>query len=300
MFQVASHPTSFSHPAAWEHNDLSPVTTPMRSSFNTADIQLPRTLQRPAYAEVSRDQIAAVSPDLLDVPAEYIRRGLRAKTPQYVSVHNRSLNHILTILQNDGRHLSVVRFIASNHLEIATSPKHQTHDAAHSAFIMRPDIPITSSRPLYKLKSAEHKRPAAPRPDTQPRTRRTLCLSAAHARIQFSSRRKYSQHPRAALGRAQPRRIPDSAPIPLHTQRSRPTFRTPPFSPLRIPRDRLLLSHPLHPRLRPQTAPALCAHRLPHTGPEDPCVDEPGAAHQRAVAKRGRAWRARQRALGLD
>ena len=90
MFQVATHPGPFSgrsHHAVWEHDDLSPVTSPSRSNFSSADVQLPRTLQRPSYSEISRDQIAAVSPELVDVPAEYIRRGLRAKAPQYVSAH---------------------------------------------------------------------------------------------------------------------------------------------------------------------------------------------------------------------
>jgi hypothetical protein len=85
MFQVASHPVNFSgHHAVWEHDDLSPVTSPTRSSFSSADVQLPRTLQRPSYSEVTRDQIAAVAPELVDVPAEYIRRSMCAKTAQYV------------------------------------------------------------------------------------------------------------------------------------------------------------------------------------------------------------------------
>jgi len=87
MFQVASHPTSFSAPhVVWEHDDLSPVTSPTRSNFSSADVQLPRTLQRPSYSEVSRDQIAAVAPELADVPAEYIRRSICAKTSQYVFI----------------------------------------------------------------------------------------------------------------------------------------------------------------------------------------------------------------------
>lgn len=82
MFQVASHPTTFSHPAAWVHDDLSPVTSPSRSSFNNADIQLPRTLTRPTFMEVSREQIGAVAPELAGVPAEYIRKTLAEKVPR--------------------------------------------------------------------------------------------------------------------------------------------------------------------------------------------------------------------------
>lgn len=48
------------------------------------NIQLPRTLAHPPFAEVSRDAIMAVAPELVNVPAEYIRRGLRPKAHQYV------------------------------------------------------------------------------------------------------------------------------------------------------------------------------------------------------------------------
>jgi hypothetical protein len=47
-------------------------------------VQLPRTLTRPPFAEVSREAIQAVAPELANVPAEYIRRGLRTKAHQYV------------------------------------------------------------------------------------------------------------------------------------------------------------------------------------------------------------------------
>lgn len=45
-------------------------------------IQLPRTLARPPFAEVSRDAIKAAAPELLNVPVEYIRRGLTEKALQ--------------------------------------------------------------------------------------------------------------------------------------------------------------------------------------------------------------------------
>lgn len=53
-------------------------------STSSAGIQLPRTLSRPSFTEVSRDSIMAVAPELANVPAEYIRRGLRPKAHQYV------------------------------------------------------------------------------------------------------------------------------------------------------------------------------------------------------------------------
>ena len=80
MFQVASplhHFSDFSlH--GHGHHTLSPISAP--------SVQLPRTLSRPQFSEVSRDSISAVAPELTNVPAEYIRRGLRAKAPQYVFV----------------------------------------------------------------------------------------------------------------------------------------------------------------------------------------------------------------------
>ena len=82
MFQVASYPTSF---AAHPHHHARPIPTPA--------IQLPRTLARPAFLEVSHEAIVAVAPELANVPTEYIRRGLRPKVHQYVI---RQLVHSVT------------------------------------------------------------------------------------------------------------------------------------------------------------------------------------------------------------
>ena len=71
MLQVASHPSSFSHPR--QHpRPAPPIPT----------VQLPRTLARPSFNEVSREAIMAVAPELANVPPEYIRRGLRPKAHQ--------------------------------------------------------------------------------------------------------------------------------------------------------------------------------------------------------------------------
>ncbi|KAH9060285.1 hypothetical protein EDB87DRAFT_1562111 [Lactarius vividus] len=43
------------------------------------NLQLPRTLNRPAFTEVQRDAILAVEPNLGQVPFEYIRKGLHAR-----------------------------------------------------------------------------------------------------------------------------------------------------------------------------------------------------------------------------
>ncbi|KAJ7620142.1 hypothetical protein FB45DRAFT_1006795 [Roridomyces roridus] len=45
-------------------------------------IQLPRTLARPAFTDISREALAAASPDLDRVPAEFVRHGLLAKATQ--------------------------------------------------------------------------------------------------------------------------------------------------------------------------------------------------------------------------
>ncbi|TFK29486.1 hypothetical protein FA15DRAFT_631880 [Coprinopsis marcescibilis] len=76
MFQVASHPPSFNmhahgHPANMSHPSPS--------------VQLPRSLARPPFAEVSRDAIMAAAPELGSVPAEYIRRGLRPKANEMLA-----------------------------------------------------------------------------------------------------------------------------------------------------------------------------------------------------------------------
>jgi hypothetical protein len=85
MLQVASHPTSFAaHHHA--HHHARPIPTP-------AAVQLPRTLARPPFLEVSREAIMAVAPELVNVPAEYIRRGLRPRAYQYVTSYIHSVIH---------------------------------------------------------------------------------------------------------------------------------------------------------------------------------------------------------------
>ncbi|KAI6126854.1 hypothetical protein F5141DRAFT_1186180 [Pisolithus sp. B1] len=50
-----------------------------------SNVQLPRTLQRPPYAEVPRQNILAVAPELGDVAIEYVRRGLRVQANQMLA-----------------------------------------------------------------------------------------------------------------------------------------------------------------------------------------------------------------------
>jgi len=129
MFQVASHPVNFSaHHPVWEHDDLSPVTSPTRSSFSSADVQLPRTLQRPSYNEVSRDQIAAVAPELADVPAEYIRRSMCAKTAQM---------------------LAGISALSKSHLPITIPKSHLRHNMPLTVPVRSPSSSASSQAPTY-------------------------------------------------------------------------------------------------------------------------------------------------------
>lgn len=81
MFQVASHPPSFNMHIHGSHYSAH------YSAPSSPNVQLPRNLARPSFAEVSRDSIIAAAPELSNVPVEYIRRGLRPKATQYVLSH---------------------------------------------------------------------------------------------------------------------------------------------------------------------------------------------------------------------
>ncbi len=75
MFQVASHPNAF---ALHSHGQYK-AHQQQHISHPPASVQLPRNLSRPAFTEVSRDAILAASPDLAEVPIEYVRRSLRTR-----------------------------------------------------------------------------------------------------------------------------------------------------------------------------------------------------------------------------
>ncbi|KAF5384075.1 hypothetical protein D9615_003424 [Tricholomella constricta] len=79
MFQVASHPTAFDK-HAYSRRSLSSPAPP-----HSPAVQLPRTLARPPFVEVSRDAIIAASPELASVPVEYIRRGLRPRANEMLA-----------------------------------------------------------------------------------------------------------------------------------------------------------------------------------------------------------------------
>lgn len=70
MFQVASRPAPhFSNMDTYAH-----------SASLQPSLQLPRTLARPAFNEVSRASVTAIAPELSDVPIEYIRKHLAGQS----------------------------------------------------------------------------------------------------------------------------------------------------------------------------------------------------------------------------
>ncbi|KAH7869491.1 hypothetical protein F5879DRAFT_795380 [Lentinula edodes] len=52
---------------------------------SSSSVQLPRTLARPEFIEVSPVAIAAAAPELVNVPLDYIRRRLRSEAPQMMA-----------------------------------------------------------------------------------------------------------------------------------------------------------------------------------------------------------------------
>lgn len=68
--------------AIWDSEDAtSSAMYPAQQSYPT-NVQLPRTLQRPPYADIPAQNIAAVAPELTGVAIEYVRRGLRVQANQ--------------------------------------------------------------------------------------------------------------------------------------------------------------------------------------------------------------------------
>jgi hypothetical protein len=114
MFQVASHPTSFD---AFATGPMSPAFD-MPMSPASALLSLPRTLARPRSSSVSRDAIIQASPELADVPLEYVRAGLIQQAP-----------HMLAAIQAISSHLpsSVSRSSLPPSIALPASASAPTH-----------------------------------------------------------------------------------------------------------------------------------------------------------------------------
>ena len=75
MFHVAARPGQQHHYEMYQHQ---------HPAAPLPNLQLPRTLNRPPFAEVQREAILAVEPNLGQVPFEYIRKGLHSRGEEYV------------------------------------------------------------------------------------------------------------------------------------------------------------------------------------------------------------------------
>ena len=73
MFQVASRPTPPHLASNMQTHSPYPSQIPQ-------SVQLPRSLQRPTFSEVSREFIVQLAPELQDVPFDYIRRHLAGQS----------------------------------------------------------------------------------------------------------------------------------------------------------------------------------------------------------------------------
>ena len=78
MFHVAARPGQQHHYEMYQHQ---------HPAAPLPNLQLPRTLNRPAFAEVQREAILAVEPNLGQVPFEYIRKGLHSRGEEYVQTY---------------------------------------------------------------------------------------------------------------------------------------------------------------------------------------------------------------------
>ncbi|KAG2356332.1 hypothetical protein BDR07DRAFT_1423553 [Suillus spraguei] len=102
MYQVRpAHPIQTK--AIWDYEE-SITSTPMSAQQSyPSNVQLPRKLQRPQYIEVPAQNIAAVDPELSQVPVDYVRRGLKNQANQMFagiaalqlpqSMHRSQLHH---------------------------------------------------------------------------------------------------------------------------------------------------------------------------------------------------------------
>lgn len=78
MFHVSARPGQQHHYDMYQHQ---------HPAAPLPNLQLPRTLNRPAFTEVQREAILAVEPNLGQVPFEYIRKGLHSRGEEYVQTY---------------------------------------------------------------------------------------------------------------------------------------------------------------------------------------------------------------------
>ena len=138
MFQVAS-PVHHFPLHGHGHHSMSAIAP---------SVQLPRTLSRPQFSEVSRESISAVAPELANVPPEYIRRGLRAKASQYVGLfRNCSISLTLKCFSQNARWHFVPIFTALADFSPQVTSPFNTLDSS-SQFLCPADL--SHPRPRHR------------------------------------------------------------------------------------------------------------------------------------------------------
>ncbi|KAF7439797.1 hypothetical protein PC9H_000133 [Pleurotus ostreatus] len=129
MFQVAAHPTSFdSHKHGHGHRSSHSSSQHYHQQpAVSSSVQLPRTLARPPFADISREALTAASPELANVPSEYIRRRLRDTAPQMMAgIASLAPSHLPSTLPRSHlpSSLSIPIRSQSSH---STQPSYPTH-----------------------------------------------------------------------------------------------------------------------------------------------------------------------------
>ncbi|KAK7053018.1 hypothetical protein VNI00_004339 [Paramarasmius palmivorus] len=128
MFQVASHPSSF---PAHGYRDSGRRGSSHATSSSPA-VQLPRNLSRPEFVEVSQRAIVAASPELANVPPEYIRRGLRKQANEMLAgLSSLAPSHVPSSLPRS--HLPAFLTVPLRAPSSATTPSYPTHALAVSS-----------------------------------------------------------------------------------------------------------------------------------------------------------------------
>ncbi|KAK7683793.1 hypothetical protein QCA50_013169 [Cerrena zonata] len=150
MFQVASRPAPPHLASNMETHGHYPTQVP-------SSLQLPRSLQRPTFSEVSRDFIVQLAPELQDVPLEYIRKHLAGQSNEMLAALN-----LLTLPS------SLPRSHLTNTLDVAVRPANPmpssnafpTHVLAISSSRSSPSSPTTPTVASFAVQVAAGAAPA--------------------------------------------------------------------------------------------------------------------------------------------
>ncbi|KAF9078622.1 hypothetical protein BDP27DRAFT_1309890 [Rhodocollybia butyracea] len=144
LHQVPAQPISF----ASQHTRRE-SSAPSSSS---SSVQLPRTLARPEFIEVSPAAIAAAAPELVSVPLDYVRRRLRAEVPQMMAgLSSLAPSHVPVLSQIPSAAIAVSMMIPVHSLVLAAQcarlPELRTPKHAVSHTLSLPVIPLAVPSP---------------------------------------------------------------------------------------------------------------------------------------------------------